>query len=140
MKNSHITFDGKQKTVTIQELCAFGGDESQVEILKALFPLEEIPLNTETVELCIKNHIDVEWYLRAARTGTGWIRNQYGTTMWYKDGALHREDGPAVKHINGGEEWYWHGELHREDGPAVKYSDGEEEWYWHGELRKSEFK
>lgn len=35
------------------------------------------------------------------------------------DGKLHRDDGPAIEHINGTKEWYINGELHREDGPAV---------------------
>lgn len=37
------------------------------------------------------------------------------------DGKLHREDGPAVKHLNGYEEWWFDGKLHKNDGPAMDY-------------------
>lgn len=52
--------------------------------------------------------------------------------MYYKDGLLHREDGPAVEGKDGSKEWYLNGNLHREDGPAVEYADGSKEWYLHG--------
>ena len=42
-----------------------------------------------------------------------------GNKYWYKDGKLHREDGPAVIFKNGDQQWYKEGRLHREDGPAV---------------------
>ena len=47
-----------------------------------------------------------------------------GTIKWYKNGLLHREDGPAIEWADGGKEWYINDKLHREDGPAVEYSDG----------------
>jgi hypothetical protein len=46
---------------------------------------------------------------------------------WYKDGKLHREDGPAGIQYNKdghkmGERWYKNGQLHREDSPAeIRY-------------------
>lgn len=50
---------------------------------------------------------------------------------WYKNGVLHREDGPAV--VNGIHiEWHLNGKLHRTDGPAMQYYDIEE-WYINGE-------
>lgn len=27
----------------------------------------------------------------------------YGTKRWYLDGKLHREDGPAIEYVDGGE-------------------------------------
>ena len=27
--------------------------------------------------------------------------DEYGTKYWYKDGKLHRDDGPAIEYING---------------------------------------
>jgi len=47
--------------------------------------------------------------------------------IWYKNGKLHREDGPAV---NGPflEKWYNNGKLHREDGPAVVRIWSNEYW------------
>ena len=58
--------------------------------------------------------------------------DEQGTTCWYKNGELHRLDGPAVIYANGTEEWYQNGELHRDDGPAVINADGTEEWFKNG--------
>ena len=44
----------------------------------------------------------------------------YGSQSWYKDGLLHRVDGPAKKSpFDVFEEWWFEGRLHRTDGPAV---------------------
>jgi hypothetical protein len=33
--------------------------------------------------------------------------NEYSTKRWYNDaGQLHREDGPAIKRIDGSKEWF----------------------------------
>ena len=50
-----------------------------------------------------------------------------------KNNVPHRENGPAVIHINGDEEWYIDGYRHREDGPASKriYSNGEVHNYYY---------
>ena len=47
--------------------------------------------------------------------------------MW-----IHREDGPAVEHVNGYKAWYLNGQLHREAGPAVEHVNGYKEWYLNG--------
>lgn len=39
---------------------------------------------------------------------------------FYKNGDLHREDGPAVYFINGSKYWYVDNILHRDNGPAEK--------------------
>jgi hypothetical protein len=39
---------------------------------------------------------------------------------WYKDGKLHREDGPAIEWSFGTKEWWVAGKRHRLDGPAVE--------------------
>ena len=44
--------------------------------------------------------------------------------MWYVDGKLHREDGPAFEAGNGSKEWYIDDLRHRTDGPAVVYFKG----------------
>ncbi len=46
-----------------------------------------------------------------------------------KLGELHREDGPAVEHHNGGREWWINGKAHREDGPAFISVYGIKFWY-----------
>lgn len=52
-----------------------------------------------------------------------------GDKAWWLNGKLHREDGPAVEHLNGDKAWFVNGELHREDGPAIEYTNGTNEWY-----------
>jgi hypothetical protein len=53
-----------------------------------------------------------------------------GTEAWYRNGKLHREDGPAYTSRCGHQEWWLDGRLHREDGPAVVLSCGGEEWWF----------
>ena len=50
-------------------------------------------------------------------------------TEYYKDGVLHREDGPAVEWLNGSKFWFINGKRHREDGPAFVWADGTNNWY-----------
>jgi hypothetical protein len=33
-----------------------------------------------------------------------------GDKIWYLNGKLHREDGPACEYFNGAKYWYIHGE------------------------------
>ena len=56
------------------------------------------------------------------------VKNDEGI-FYYKDGKLHRKDGPAIEYPNGDKEWYLNGELHREDGPAIEYPNGGNVWY-----------
>lgn len=51
---------------------------------------------------------------------------------WYKNGLLHREDGPAIICNDGTQEWYIEGARHREDGAAIEYADGDKQWFMHG--------
>ena len=55
---------------------------------------------------------------------------------WYKDGLLHRIDGPAWidATLRGSEEWYFNGKLHRTDGPAAFSWDGTAEWWVRGQI------
>ena len=48
---------------------------------------------------------------------------------WYLNGQYHREDGPAIEHLNGCKAWYLYGKCHRLDGPAVIWFDGHVNWY-----------
>jgi len=71
-------------------------------------------------------------------TGLACIERSDGTRRWYRDGRLHREDGPAIERSGGTCLWYRDGRLHREDGPAIERSDGTREWYRDGELYREE--
>jgi len=61
-----------------------------------------------------------------------------GHKEWRLNGELHREDGPAVEHANGGKAWYLKDGLHREDGPAVEYANGGKRWYLKDELHRED--
>ena len=66
---------------------------------------------------------------------------EHETFKWYKDGKLHREDGPAVIWDSGHKEWYQNGVLHREDGPAFEGKNGTQTWYLKGvQYTEEEFK
>ena len=52
-----------------------------------------------------------------------------GINYWFKEGNLHRDNGPAIEYINGNKEWWVEGLRHRIDGPAVEYSNREKYWY-----------
>lgn len=53
---------------------------------------------------------------------------------WYRNGLLHKLDGPAYIGFNGIEEWWKNGERHRLDGPATISPAGLQEW-WVGGIR-----
>jgi hypothetical protein len=61
-----------------------------------------------------------------------------GTKRWYKNGELHREDGPAVEYTNGTKHWYQNNLLHRDDGPATEHANGDKYWYQNGELHRED--
>jgi hypothetical protein len=61
-----------------------------------------------------------------------------GDKRWYLNGQLHREDGPAIEHINGDKFWYLNGKRHREDGPACEYAYGDKEWYLNDKLHRED--
>ena len=63
---------------------------------------------------------------------------QYNSIRHYKNGCLHREDGPAIIYEDC-EEWYIDGELHREDGPALVYGFGQMYFYYKGYQYSSDF-
>lgn len=61
-----------------------------------------------------------------------WQAHRKNSTRWYKNGQLHREDGPAVEWVDGSKEWFIDGKHHRENGPAIEWDDGKREWYLNG--------
>jgi len=50
-------------------------------------------------------------------------------TQYYKNGVLHRTDGPAVEWPDGTKFWYINGLRHRIGAPAVEFLDGTKSWY-----------
>ena len=64
--------------------------------------------------------------------------DEYDTIKHYKDGKLHRVDGPAVEFNNGDKFWFFDGKIHNEDGPAMIWVNGFKEWWINGKFIKSE--
>lgn len=60
--------------------------------------------------------------------GPAYISQHYNLEEWYKDGKLHRIDGPARTH-KGNQWWFCEGLLHRLNGPAVD-AKGHPKEYW----------
>jgi hypothetical protein len=60
---------------------------------------------------------------------TGILDFLEGTKIWYKEGKLHRLNGPAKEFPDGYKEWYKEGKKHRLDGPAIEYPNGLKEWW-----------
>jgi hypothetical protein len=67
---------------------------------------------------------------------TGIVEYPDGARLWYKEGNLHREDGPAWEFPDGEKQWYKEGKRHRLDGPAIEYPDGEKQWYKEGKRHR----
>lgn len=59
-----------------------------------------------------------------------------GDKYWYKNGELHREDGPAREYANGIKAWWVDGKRHRIDGPAVEDKNFGNSWYIKGKLHR----
>jgi len=60
----------------------------------------------------------------------------HGLIEWRNEsGQLHREDGPAIEHLEGAKEWWLNGQRHREDGPAI---DGKhcKAWWVNGQRHR----
>lgn len=58
------------------------------------------------------------------------------TSKWFKNGELHRIDGPAYVSVAGREEWFRKGKHHRIDGPAVIMTNGAKKWFVSGKLHR----
>lgn len=76
-----------------------------------------------------------EWYVNGELVH---LLSASGDQEFYKQGRLHREDGPAVICANDTKKWYIDGKLHREDGPAITYPSGHKEYYKQGLLHRED--
>jgi hypothetical protein len=66
-----------------------------------------------------------------ARCRQSTVADYAATTEYFQEGKLHREDGPAYD-TNIVSRWFYNGLLHRENGPAVEWNHGGCEWWDHG--------
>ena len=71
--------------------------------------------------------------------GGGYSQRIYsGYKAWYKNGELHREDGPAIEFADGSKAWYLNGKRHRKDRPAIEFADGYKAWYLNGKRHRKD--
>lgn len=59
-----------------------------------------------------------------------------GTRLHTRNGAKHRDNGPAEVKRNGYQAYYKEGLKHRTNGPAVIHPDGTQEYWRNGKLLK----
>jgi hypothetical protein len=53
--------------------------------------------------------------------------------VWFNEGKVHRENGPARVYNGTSFFWYKNGQVHRDNGlPAMEYDNGRRLWYEHG--------
>jgi len=64
--------------------------------------------------------------------------DENGNKEWWKNGELHRLDGPALESICGTKEWYQNGLRHRLDGPAIEYASGSKFWFQYDKLHRED--
>jgi hypothetical protein len=62
----------------------------------------------------------------------GLMTDEAGNKLWFLNGNLHREDGPALEFASGDKYWYLNGKRHREDGPAIEWANGDKRWFLDG--------
>jgi len=60
------------------------------------------------------------------------IKVVFDSIAIYKNGNLHRDDGPAVIYSNGYKSWWKNNKLQRDDGPAFISANGYKEWFENG--------
>lgn len=72
-----------------------------------------------------------------SRTKEGWFTEPDGTQKHYKNGKLHRENGPAEVRLNGTQLYYRNGKLHRDGGqPAMIGAGGTTKYALNGKYHR----
>ena len=126
-----LKIDRKACTVSYGDTCK-EACEKQIDLVCALYG-EEFEVTDDLIVDAASKGVDVDWFLDFFDCPfTGTLTYPQGSREWYRNGKLHREDGPALERSDGTKEWYKEGRLHREDGPAIEWSDGTKEWYRNG--------
>jgi len=53
-------------------------------------------------------------YIKEHPNFAGCLIDKDNYIVWYKNGKMHREDGPAFEYVNGDKEWWLNGDAYRE--------------------------
>jgi hypothetical protein len=96
---------------------------------------EELAKTMETKQKPEPVILEVTKYSEIPKGFSGIVKYFDGNKEWYRNGKLHREDGPAHDG-NNIKAWLVNGERHREDGPAYEGVDGHKEWFVNGKCHR----
>ena len=84
--------------------------------------------------------IKVFYFAEIPENFTGIAEYPNGTKRWYKEGNLHREDGPAIEYSFGTKEWWLEGKLYYDinlkDQFVLGYDKGKYGLMWYRLLGK----
>ena len=93
--------------------------------------VEDLGFNLTKIDMLKVSDQDILDYINGVKCVV-----EDGTKKWYKDGKLHRENGPAIEYTSGRKEWYKNGKLHRENKPAIEHANGDKYWYNDGNMHR----
>ena len=125
--------------ITVDLLQSLDACSPGIEAFKLFLNGRKYVLPTQqNLQLAADAGLDVLWLVVQAELTVDGLTTRYGSTYWYKDGRLHRVDGPAVISGEGTREWWRGGLPHRVGGPAFEYADGTRRWYENGMLIHTE--
>jgi len=117
---------------------------ANADIVEWEYVSEDINIPDFSEEFFHKFKHDIYWYDMAweNKSMTTELAHKYekeiGAKCWYKNGLLHRDNGPAIIYLNGTEYWFQNDKLHRIDGPAAICADGTECWYQNGKCHRED--
>jgi hypothetical protein len=77
----------------------------------------------------VPEYPDIYYHLNNPPKGDEVVEFEKTGKLWFSNGDLHREDGPAAIFPDGRKDWFLNGKRHRIDGPAVIEPNGKTEWY-----------
>jgi hypothetical protein len=109
-------------------------DQSVTNEITILGLLTKAELQLAMSDYVLRKNGRHEWYRNGVlhRDDGPAILLRDGTKRWYQNGRLHRANGPAIEYPTGRKDWYQNDFLHRFDGPAIEYSQGGYEWWANG--------
>jgi hypothetical protein len=147
------------KNCIINPICKTGCEKLLKDSKKIIFEdfkiYENLSIRLITINQVSKKHLNLRFKhnkkvtierIRCSFFKNGELHREDGPSLaylggekyWYINGKRHREDGPAIEHPNGAKEWWVNGKHHREDGPAAEYSNGDKDWYIDGKHHRED--
>jgi hypothetical protein len=131
-------WDGVEEFDLEKNLRGYDAETPEVVVKTALRLAERLPLALKEGKFLDSEFKNMPLVKIRSKNWEGCIVWSNGRKEWYRNGELHREDGPAIVFVDGSKEWWKNGQRHREDGPAVIRSDGIREWWRDGKLHRED--